>query len=999
MRKVGAIMIIGGGIGGIQASLDLAESGFKVYLLDTAPTIGGVMAQLDKTFPTNDCAMCIVSPKLVQCGRHHNIEVVTNARVKKVEGKAGDFRVSVVKEARYIDGQRCTGCGLCARSCPVKAVDLYNEGLSNRAAVYIPYPQAVPLVYVIDREKCIGCGLCQNICLADAIKYADEEKEVVFEVGAIILAPGFEEFDARTNQEYGYGRFPNVITSIEFERILSASGPYRGRVQRPSDGDIPERIAFIQCVGSRDVRGGNGYCSSVCCMYATKEAIIAKEHLDQIEPTIFFIDIRAHGKNFDKYVERAKKEYGVRYARSRISEVEEVQGSGNLRLSYQTEGGRLEDEEFDLVVLSVGLKPPREALPLASKLGIALNSFGFCQTSPFEPLNTSRKGIFVCGAFASPKDIPETVVQASGAASCAGELLSSARGELVTKKEYPSEIDIGSQVPRIGVFICHCGTNIGGVVNVPEVVEYAKGLPKVVFAEDNLYTCSQDTQEIMKKRIEEHHLNRVVVASCSPRTHEPLFQETLRESGLNPYVFEMANIRDQCSWVHMHQPREATEKSKDLVRMAVAKARLLTPLPRIRLKINHQALVIGGGLAGMTAALAISRQGFKVHLVEKEAELGGNLRNIHYLLSGQNTKEFLESLIDEVKSNQNIILYTASQIKEILGYLGNLKTRISTGNGADAEVEHGVVIVATGAKEYKPTEYLYGKDARVITQRELEKRIVTHQLDSVTPKSVVMIQCVGSRDEKRRYCSRICCSEAVKNALKLKALYPGINLYILNRDIRTYGFQEEYYQKAREAGIIFIHYDEADKPVIRRSKGALGVIIREPILNEKISLPADLLVLSTATVAPEENRIVAQMLKVPLNEDGFFLEAHVKLRPVDFATEGVFMCGLAHGPKSVEETISQAKAAAARAVTVLSKDKVEVEGKIAVIDKSLCSGCGTCAAVCAYQAVQVDGTESLAVVNEALCKGCGSCSSVCRSGAIDVKGFTDNQIYEALEAL
>ena len=999
MRKVGAIMIVGGGIGGIQASLDLAESGFKVYLLDTAPTIGGVMAQLDKTFPTNDCSMCIISPKLVECGRHHNIEVVTNARVRKVEGKAGDFRVSVVKEARYIDSQRCTGCGLCARSCPVKAVDLYNEGLSTRAAVYIPYPQAVPLVYVIDREKCIGCALCKNICLADAVKYADEEKEVVFEVGAIILAPGFEKFDAQTNKEYGYGRFPNVITSIEFERILSASGPYRGRVQRPSDGDIPQRIAFIQCVGSRDVRGGNGYCSSVCCMYATKEAIIAKEHLEQIEATIFFIDIRAQGKNFDKYVERAKKEYGVRYVRSRISEVKETQESGNLRLSYQSEGGRLEDEEFDLVVLSVGLKPPREALKLAKDLGISLNSFGFAQTSTFEPLSTSRKGIFVCGTFASPKDIPETVIQASGSASCAGELLSSVRGELVTRKKYPSEIDIGSQVPRIGVFICHCGTNIGGVVNVPEVVAYAKGLPKVVFAEDNLYTCSQDTQEIMKKRIEEHHLNRVVVASCSPRTHEPLFQETLRESGLNPYVFEMANIRDQCSWVHMHQPREATEKSKDLVRMAVAKARLLTSLPRIQLNINHQALVIGGGLAGMTSALAISRHGFKVHLVEKEAELGGNLRNIHYLLNGQNTKEFLESLIDEVKSNQNIILYTASQIKEIVGYLGNFKTRISTGNGADAEVEHGVVIVATGAKEYRPTEYLYGKDARVITQRELEERIVTRRVSPRPPGWVVMIQCVGSRDEKRGYCSRICCSEAIKNALKLKDLYPEINLYILNRDIRTYGFQEEYYQRAREAGIMFIHYDEADKPVVKRSNGALAVTIREPILNEKISLPADLLVLSTATVAPEENRIVAQMLKVPLNEDGFFLEAHAKLRPVDFATEGVFMCGLAHGPKPVEETISQAKAAAARAVTVLSKDKVEVEGKIAVIDKSLCSGCGTCEAVCAFQAVQVDGTERLAVVNEALCKGCGSCSSVCRSGAIDVKGFTDNQIYEALEAL
>ncbi|KKL18654.1 hypothetical protein LCGC14_2473360, partial [marine sediment metagenome] len=507
--------------------------------------------------------------------------------------------------------------------------------------------------------------------------------------------------------------YPNVVTSIEFERILSASGPYGGRVQRPSDGDIPQKIAFIQCVGSRDLRCGSGYCSSVCCMYATKEAVIAKEHQEQIETTIFFMDLRAYGKDFDRYIDRAKSEYGVKYVRSRVSEVKEVKESGNLRLSYQTENGRPEDEEFDLVVLSVGLKIPGSVLNLAKRLGIALNSFGFCQTSTFEPLSTSRKGIFVCGTFASPKDIPETVIQASGSASCAGELLSSVRGELVTRKKYPSEIDIGSQIPRIGVFVCHCGTNIGGVVNVPEVVAYAKGLPKVVFAEDNLYTCSQDTQETIKKRIKEHRLNRVVVASCSPRTHEPLFQETLKESGLNSYLFEMANIRDQCSWVHMHQPREATEKSKDLVRMAVAKARFLTPLPRIELKINHQALVIGGGLAGMTAALTISRQGFKVHLVEKEARLGGNLRDIHYLLDGENSKAFLESLIDEVESSQNINLYTTSQIKEITGYLGNFKTTISTGNGADAEVEHGVVVVATGAKEYQPVEYLYGKDARV----------------------------------------------------------------------------------------------------------------------------------------------------------------------------------------------------------------------------------------------------------------------------------------------
>ncbi len=1003
--KVGAVLVVGGGVGGVQASLDLAESGFKVYLIDSSSTIGGVMAQLDKTFPTNDCSMCILSPKLVECGRHLNIEVLTYSEIHEISGKPGNFEVSIKQRPRYIDVEKCTACGECAKYCPVDAIDLYNEGLIERTAVHVEYPQAVPLAYVIDRETCIGCGLCRNMCLADAIQYDDQGKEAKLNVGAIILAPGLDEFGAVLKSEYGYRKYPNVLTSIEFERILSASGPFRGRVQRPSDGEIPSKIAFIQCVGSRDVSCGNSYCSSVCCMYATKEAVIAKEHEKQVEPTIFYIDMRSYGKDFDKYVERAKEEYGVRFIRCRISSVHEDLETKNLRIRYENEEGKLVDEEFNLVVLSVGFVSSASIRELAGRLGVELDEYGFCKTPTFHPLETSRPGIFVCGTFSSPKDIPETVTQASGAAACAEGILSLARGTLIKSKEYPREQDIRGQPSRIGVFICHCGINIGGVVDVPGVVEYARTLPHVVYAEANLYTCSSDTQKAIKERIEEYDLNRIIVASCSPRTHEPLFQETIREAGLNPYLFEMANIRDQCSWVHMHEPEAATAKAKDLVRMAVAKARRLEPLDRLPLSITPRGLVIGGGLAGLTSAVALAEQGFEVYLVEKEEELGGFLRKIHYMLDGIETVKHLENLVEKVQSNKLIHVFLGSEVDEISGYVGNFKTTITTKTSpaSTRELEHGIVIVATGGEEYHPKEYLYGKNPKVVTQLELEDLLSSNAVDE-NLGNVVMIQCVGSRDEAHPYCSRMCCSEAVKNALKLKELRPNAEIYILYRDIRTYGLAETYYMKAREAGVTFIRYEDDKKPKIAErltddKRKVLDISMFEPTLGEEVLVEADLVVLSAGIIPPRENESLARKLKVPLNEDGFFLEAHVKLRPVDFSTEGVFVCGLAHAPKSIEESISQARAAASRASTILTKDTIESEGVIAEVNKTRCSGCGLCVMICAYNAIEIDVEEKVAVVNNALCKGCGACTATCRSAAIDLKGFTNQQIMSVINSL
>jgi heterodisulfide reductase subunit A len=996
---VGAVLVVGGGIAGMQASLDLADAGFKVYLVEKKPTIGGTMAQLDKTFPTNDCSMCIMAPKLVATGRHHNIELITNATVELVEGKAGDFIVTLKKHPRKINEKKCTGCGTCAQKCPVEAVDEYNEGLKARRAVSVNYPQAVPLVYSIDPVKCIGCGICAQECKAGAVEYDEKDRIIELEVGSIILVPGFEKFDASVKKEYGYRVYKNVISSIEFERILSASGPYSGLVLRPSDGEIPKKIAFIQCVGSRDDKT-NPYCSAVCCMYAIKEAIISKEHSPDLTAQIFFMDIRAFGKEFEDYYKRAEKEHGIKFTRCRVAEVMEKEENNNLILRY-VEGGEPKEEEFDLVVLSVGLTAPEDAKAISTRFGVQLNKYGFTLANPFTPLITSREGVYAGGAFVSPKDIPDTVAQASGAAALASSIISSERGKLVSVKEYPSEMDVAGQEPRIGAFICNCGINIGSVVSVPEVVEYVKALPNVVYAEGNLYTCSQDTQERIKAKIKEHKLNRVFVASCTPRTHEPLFMNTCREAGLNPYLFEMANIREHCSWVHMHEKEKATQKAKDLVRMGIAKTRTHTPLQKSYLPLKKTALVIGGGLSGLTAALGIAEQGYEVHLVEKEAELGGNLRRIRHLLSKVDPQANLNALINKVRANKKIHIYTGATLKSIDGFVGDFKTVLTAG-GADKTIEHGVVVVASGGVEYKPTEYLYGKDPNVITQLELEDRLTKGE----KPKSVVMIQCIGARDEKNPNCSRICCGEAVKNALKVKEVSPEAKVTVLYKDMRTYGFAEDYYREAAEKGVTFIRYDDENKPVVGVDpNGKLHVSVVEPIVNKKFSFEPDLLVLSAATHPNPDNEAINKMLKVPLTKDKFFLEAHMKLRPVDFMTEGVFLCGLAHGPKYIDESISQALGAVARATTILSKDMLEIEPTISFVVDENCDGCAYCVDPCPYKAITLleyarDGSIKKTVeVNEALCKGCGVCQATCPKKGIFIRRFRLDQLAAMVDAV
>jgi len=997
MDKVGSVLVIGGGIAGIQASMDLADSGYKVYLAESSMSIGGVMSQLDKTFPTNDCSICILAPKLVAAGRHENITLLINTNLEKIDGNPGNFTVELHQKSLLLDQEKCTGCGVCAQECPVEAIDFFNEGLSNRSAISVKFPQAVPLVFSIDQEICIGCGFCKAVCKAKAIDYTLEDKYTTLNVGAIILATGFDEYNPSTFQQYGYSKYLNVVTSIEFERILSASGPHSGLILRPSDGIIPKKIAFLQCVGSRDKKHGAEYCSSVCCMYTAKEAVIAKEHMEIIEPTIFSMDVRAVGKDFDKYIERAQNEYGIRYIKSRISDIKEIPKTKDLILHYEDEEGRVTSEIFNLVVLAVGALPNHTIKELAKKLNIELNGYNFCKTKPFSPVETSREGIYVCGMISEPKDIPETVVEASAAAGAVNILLSDVRNTLITEKELPKEIDTSGDPPRIGVFICHCGINIGGVVDVPEVVEYASKLPDVIHAERNLYTCSADTQTNIKEQIKEHNLNRVIVASCTPRTHEPLFQATIREAGLNKYLFDLANIRDQCSWVHMHEPEEATEKAKDLVRMAVAKARKLIPLQEQQVEVIHKGMIIGGGVAGMTAALNLANQGFEVFLVEKSENLGGFSNNIYQTIENYSVQEFLQDLINKVNNHKLISVFLNAKINSIGGYVCNFTTRITFGeNKQKREFQHGIIIVATGAHEYQPKngEFLFGKDDRIILQSELEKILFTDEEKINNLNSIVMIQCVGSRNEENPYCSRMCCSEAIKNALKIKELNPNINITILYRDIRTYGFKEKYYNLAREKGIVFLRFKDDKPPEIKLINNKLDIHVYKPDIGD-IKINADLVALSVGIVADgEANENLAKMLKVPINEDNFFLEAHVKLRPSDFATDGIFLCGTARGTATITESIAQAMSAASRATTILSKDILITEGVISKVDPALCIGCNRCAEVCNYGAVGVRYEEGLRVseVNPLLCKGCGDCAAECPAEAITMSHFGRIQI-------
>ena len=907
-----------------------------------------------------------------------------------------------------MDTDRCIGCGLCAAKCPRRVDDEFNQGLSQRKAAYVRYPQAVPLKYAIDAEHCLyfekgKCRACEKFCPAKAIDFSQKAKRYEIEVGAVVLALGLNPVDPRTLSEYGYEKFQNVVTSMEFERMLSSTGPSEGHLRCPSDGIEPKRIAFLLCVGSRDLN--HAYCSSVCCMYTIKEALVAKEHTGHdLDTAIFFMDIRTHGKDFERYYQKAREEAGIRFIRSRIHSIEPAgQNSDDLKLCYVDEEGKRCCEIFNMVALSVGLEVSKDTLKIAEKLGIALDPDGFAQIGCTSPTCTSIPGIFVCGGFSGPKDIPQSVTEASAASSQCAALLKNSRHTLTHEKTYPEERSVSEEPPRVGVFVCHCGVNIGSVIDVPAVRDYAKTLPGVVYAADNMFTCSQDTQQLIRDIIRNQGLNRVVVAACSPRTHESLFQETMREAGLNGYLLEFTNIRDQAAWVHKEAPQQATQKAKDLVRMAVSKACLSTPIEPLQLEMIHSALVIGGGIAGMNAALNLAEQGFKTYLMEKNAQLGGSALKVRQTWKGEEVSAYLSRLIQEVQGHADIEVLLSAQIKEVKGFLGNYTTTVEMDHQT-RQLSHGVTILATGGHPLKTKEYLYGQTDRVTCWHELEELFEREPKRIEQSEAIALIQCVGSREPERPYCSKVCCTASVKKAISLKEQKPEQQIYVFYRDMRTYGQRESLYRRARELGVTFIRYSPDDKPSVQKvlvnGKEKLRIRVKDPILGVPISMDVDYVNLFTAIV-PAENEALAKLFKVPLNHDGFFMEAHPKLRPVDFSADGVFLCGLAHYPKPIEESIAQAQAAAMRASMVLSQEYVKVEPIVSVVDQEQCMGCGLCEASCPFGAVRlvkVMGKGYRAENLPALCKGCGLCAAVCPQKAIDMKHFRDVELSAAIQA-
>jgi heterodisulfide reductase subunit A-like polyferredoxin len=877
-------------------------------------------------------------------------------------------------------------------------VNPYNKNLDDRRATFIEYPQAVPLAFAIDPKVCIGCGLCENICLAKAVRYADRIKESALRVGAVILSSGSEGYDPSGLDYFGYGRSPNVVTSEEFERILSASGPYRGHVMRPLDREEPRRIAWIQCVGSRDTnRCGNGYCSSVCCMYAIKEAMIAKEHIHgDLDCTIFNMDIRTFGKDYEKYYLRARDKEGVQFVKARIHTVDPIAETGDLAVRYVDESGAIREEIFSMVVLSVGLQIPRASVALAGQLGIELNKYNFVATDPFLPVTTSRPGIYTCGVFQGPKDIPSSITEASAAACAAGRDLAAARGTETRSIEIPDEIDVSGETPRIGVFVCNCGINIGGIVKVQEVQDYAATLPNVVYTDQNLFTCSQDTQDKIKDKIKAHRLNRVVVAACTPKTHEPMFQETLQACGINKYLFEMANIRNQNSWIHSNDPPAATRKAKDLVRAAVARAGTLHPLEEKKISVIPRALVVGGGVAGMNAALGLANQGFEAVLVEKEEKLGGLANRLTHTIEGADVGAYVDDLIRKVNDHPKIQVQTQSLIVGFTGFKGNFSTEVLVGPGMyERKIAHGAVVLATGAREYQPKEYGYGEDPRVVTQLELGARLAEKGAGDLN--EVVMIQCVGSRNEENPNCSRICCQSAIKNALHIKAENPDANVYVLYRDIRTYGLLEDYYTEARAKGVLFFRYSPERPPEVVAGEAGVAVTFEDPILGRRLQVSADLLALSAGMVA-EDTEELGSIMKLARNAEGYFMEAHVKLRPVEMATEGVFVCGTAHSPKLLSETIAQAYAAASRATTFLSQSEMTLSAVVAQVDADKCASCLVCVRSCPYGVPRINA-EGVSEIDPALCHGCGICAGECPAKAIELNWYEDDQLLCKVEAL
>lgn len=1004
-----AVLVIGGGVAGIRASLDLAEMGRRVYLCDRNPNIGGTLVQLDKWFPDNHCGMCKMLPIFSRdnssqyCLRrgliHPNIEILSRTEVEDIEGEAGNFTASLRSVPAGVDQDLCIGCGLCVEACPVEIANDFNEGLAKQKAIFLRNPWQPSCSYVIDWESCTKCGACVEKCPTNAIDLSGQESTQQIQVGAVILSTGFEEFDPESATQYGHQRFPNVLTSIELERILSPGGPTEGKLLRDSDQNVPQSVAFLQCVGSRDTK--RDYCSSACCMYALKEAMLIKMANPQVDVEIFYMDMRTFGKGYHRYYEQAK-EMGIKFTRSRVPVVKQDFKTNDLLITVAGDDGSLTQRRFGMLVLSVGQTPSPRFAKLAQTLGLEVNQWNFCATREFTPIDTARPGIYVCGSASGPKDIADTLIESSAAVGQASRFAS--QGQM---SQTPEGTETSEEAATM-VFLCTCGQEVSSIVDMNKLAESSKAMPSVVHVEEVPFLCKRDAIDSIRGKMTEHRANRAVFATCAPFTTRRLASDT----GIDPSMVQAYNLREEVAWSNKDNPESATNKAIVLTSMAVERLRLQesSPLPTIDTK--QAALVIGGGIAGMVAALSIADAGFEVHLVEREAELGGNAKDVYFTVQGNDVQALLKETIEKVENDPKIHICKNTEVFEVSGFVGNFDVKLAnsgeepieveeksegeaeqgetdTKEEAKASLEVGAIVIATGGEGASPTEYLYGENERVITQEEFGKKLVEDELGDV--KSVAMIQCVGSRDETRPYCSRICCSQALKNALRVKEKNPEAEVVVFCRDLTSYGFMEQYYTLAREKGVVFICYDVAKKPEVKAEGGRLKIQAAEPALRGTVTIEPDWLVLSTPIIPHNQARL-AEMLEVEFTEDGFFKEAEVKFRPVDFARDGIFVCGLAHSPRSISESIVQAQASAERAAATLSRPQLCSGSVVSEVNERRCAGCEMCIQVCPFSARYKDVEEGVVVVREALCQGCGACVVTCPSGAARLRGLSDRQI-------
>jgi heterodisulfide reductase subunit A2 len=996
-----SVLVIGGGVGGIRAALDLAESRRNVILIDKSYSIGGLMTQLDRTFPTNNCDLCTVSPHLSENTRQFHLDLKPMTQVTALTGEAGNFTATLVTAPRYIDIDKCTACGECYKHFP-EAVR-FTPGLDPRAPTCMRYPQATPYSFSIDMEKITDVKALQKVCRADAINPDEPSKETKIEVASVVLSVGAQLFDPAVLDNFGGGQFDNVVTGLEYERIMSASGPFQGSLVRVSDKKRPKKVAWIQCVGSRGINKADvPYCSGVCCMYALKEAMVTKERFaEDIETTIFYMDMRTYGKDYELYFNRAKNDYGIKMVRSRPHSIIEDPKSKDLSITYALEEEALQiTENFDMVVLSTGFRIPQETVDLANSLDIELNVHHFAKTDHFNPVKTSRPGVYACGVIESPKDIPETMVQASAAASMAAAHLPVVEDLPETEDEFIPERDISGEAPRVGVFVCDCGYEIGGVIKVDTLIEFARNKADVVVAQAVGYGCSSDSMDIIEESIKTNNLNRVVIGGCSPRTHETKFQDLLRRAGLNKYLVEIVNLRDQDTWAHMGQPEQALDKAIKLLNIGISGVKKSRPLKDQTLPMNQNALVVGGGVTGMTSALQLAGQGIKVFLVERGPVLGGLAKTIRKTIEGDNVEPFMNQLIDTVLAHENIQVLTRSIIVDHSGIPGRFKTGIQTGIRMNyMELNHGVTILATGALPNRPNAYGLGTHSNITTQLELDALIEDDPERIKAMNHVVMIQCVGSREPGNPNCSRICCQAAIKNALRIKDINPDAQIFILYRDIRTYGFYEDYYREARNKDVKFIRFSLDNKPEVLVENDQVSVLVDDIILGRKIQIETDYLALSTGMIADDETtEDLAMMFHLPRTVDHYFLEDHVKLRPVDMSVRGFFIAGTSHSPKSIKESITQALASAGRAQTLLAKKEINLGAAIAKVDESKCAACLICVRACPFS-IPFINEDGYSQIDPDKCQGCGVCAADCPAKAIQLLAFEDDQILAKLDGL